>query len=78
MTERGRYRGRHLPLTQNDPYNGPVLGYLLAAAFWLVGVRVELPRLVMLLLGSLTVISTYALARVGSLKFEVGSWKFNS
>jgi 4-amino-4-deoxy-L-arabinose transferase-like glycosyltransferase len=58
------YRGRHLPLTQNDPYNGPVLGYLLAAAFWLVGVHVELPRLVMLVLGSLTVSLTFALARV--------------
>jgi 4-amino-4-deoxy-L-arabinose transferase-like glycosyltransferase len=70
------YRGWHLPLTQNDPYNGPVLGYLLAAAFWLFGVRVELPRLVMLLLGSLTVVLTYALARVESWKLEVGSWKF--
>ena len=58
------YKGRHLPLTQNDPYNGPVLGYLLAAAFWLFGVHVALPRLMMLLLGSLTVVLTYALARL--------------
>ena len=52
------------PLTNVDPYIGPLWNYLLAAAFWLLGPGAVVPRLVVLSAGVLTVVLTYALGRV--------------
>ena len=54
--------GRSLPLTNIDPYIGPLWNYLLAAAFMTTGPTLETPRIVAALLGILTVIPTYLLA----------------
>jgi 4-amino-4-deoxy-L-arabinose transferase-like glycosyltransferase len=51
------------PLTNDDPYLGPLFNYLLAGVFWLGGPNPWLPRLLMLALGALTVVPTYLLAR---------------
>src|SRR4051812_16544006 len=51
------------PLTNDDPYLGPLFNYVLAAVFWVAGPSPWLPRLLMLGLGTLTVVLTYLLAR---------------
>ena len=51
------------PLTNVDPYIGPLWNYLLAGAFWLVGPSAAVPRAIMLGAGVLTVLLTYALGR---------------
>jgi len=51
------------PLTNDDPYLGPLFNYLLAGLFWLVGPGPWLPRALMLALGALTIVPTYLLAR---------------
>jgi 4-amino-4-deoxy-L-arabinose transferase-like glycosyltransferase len=54
--------GAH-PLTNDDPYLGPLFNYLLGGLFWLAGPSPWLPRLLMLGLGTLTVVLVYLLAR---------------
>jgi 4-amino-4-deoxy-L-arabinose transferase-like glycosyltransferase len=51
------------PLTNDDPYLGPLYNYLLAGMFWLFGTSPWTPRLLMLALGAATIIPTYLLAR---------------
>lgn len=55
--------GAH-PLIGVDAYNGPLYQYLLALAFKLFGLSVEMPRLFILFIGVLTVAVTYVLARI--------------
>ncbi|MFN8635410.1 MAG: glycosyltransferase family 39 protein [Chloroflexota bacterium] len=62
------------PLTNDDPYLGPLFNYLLAGAFWVAGPSPWLPRLLMLLLGTLTVVLTYLLARELTLALG-GDWR---
>lgn len=58
------------PLTNDDPYLGPVFNYLLAGLFRLAGPSPWLPRALMLALGALTVGAVYLLAR--ELTLEAG------
>ncbi|MFN8526507.1 MAG: glycosyltransferase family 39 protein [Chloroflexota bacterium] len=51
------------PLTNDDAYIGPLFNYLLAAVFGLAGPSPWSPRLVTWALGTVTVLSTYLLAR---------------
>ena len=51
------------PLTNDDPYLGPLFNYLLAGLFWIAGPNPWLPRLLMLGLGTLTVVAAYLLGR---------------
>jgi hypothetical protein len=51
------------PLTNVDPYIGPLWNYLLAGALWLAGPSAGVPRAVMLVAGTLTVLLTYVLGR---------------
>jgi predicted membrane-bound mannosyltransferase len=55
------------PLTNDDPYLGPLFNYLLAGVFWSVGPGPWAPRGLMLALGTLTVVPAYLLARELSL-----------
>ena len=52
-----------LPLVGYAPHIGSLFSYLVAAAFLLVGPKIEAGRLVVLTAGTLTVIPTYLLAR---------------
>ena len=52
------------PLTNVDPYIGPLWNYILAGALWLSGPSAATPRILMLMAGTLTVLLTYALGRV--------------
>jgi 4-amino-4-deoxy-L-arabinose transferase-like glycosyltransferase len=56
--------GRRLPLTAYDPYDGPLFPYLLAGLFKVLGVSLEVPRLMVAVFGALTVVATYWLGRV--------------
>jgi 4-amino-4-deoxy-L-arabinose transferase-like glycosyltransferase len=51
------------PLTNDDPYLGPLFNYLLAGLFWLAGTNPWLPRALMLALGTITIVPAYLLAR---------------
>jgi MYXO-CTERM domain-containing protein len=51
------------PLTNDDPYLGPLFNYVMAGLFWIVGPDPWLPRALMLALGTLTIVPTYLLAR---------------
>jgi 4-amino-4-deoxy-L-arabinose transferase-like glycosyltransferase len=52
------------PLTNVDPYIGPLWNYILAGALWLSDPSAATPRILMLMAGTLTVLLTYALGRV--------------
>ena len=56
-------QGEIRPLTNIDAYIGALWGYLVAGAFTLFGRHPEVPRLMSLLAGSLTVGATYLLGR---------------
>jgi 4-amino-4-deoxy-L-arabinose transferase-like glycosyltransferase len=56
-------QGEILPLTHVDTYNGPLFPYLLAAAFRVFGLSIPLPRAFVMVIGALTVVVTYGLAR---------------
>jgi 4-amino-4-deoxy-L-arabinose transferase-like glycosyltransferase len=58
--------GEQLPLAGHNGYSGPLWNYLLAGLFALVGPSTAMPRTVVMLLGALTVVATYALARAMS------------
>ncbi len=51
------------PLTDVDPYIGPLWNYLLAGVFWLVSPSLVVPRVLMLVAGTVTVGFAYALGR---------------
>ena len=46
-----------------DPTTGPLVTYLLALTFWLFGPGIYLPRIVIMIIGVLTVGATYVLGR---------------
>lgn len=56
-------RGQAFPLVNWQPHIGAMFNYLVAAAFLLVGPRIEVGRLVVMLLGALTVVPAYLLGR---------------
>jgi 4-amino-4-deoxy-L-arabinose transferase-like glycosyltransferase len=56
-------RGQSLPLTSDPSYIGAFWNYLLAAAFWVAGESLFVPRTVVLILGVLGVFATYLLGR---------------
>jgi hypothetical protein len=51
------------PLTASDPYIGPLMGYLTAAAFWLVGQSWTVGRLVAVVMGATVAPATWLFAR---------------
>lgn len=55
--------GKHYPLTNVTPQLGPIFPYLLAFLFHIVGIHLELPRLMTTVFSSLTVGMTYAAGR---------------
>src|SRR3954469_839676 len=55
--------GRIVPLTNIDPYIGPLWNYLLAGVFLATGPSLSAPRTVVAILGILTVVPTYLLGR---------------
>ena len=55
--------GDFLPLVGDDPYTGPFFSYLLAACLRVFGSTPIMPRVVVMVLGALTVGLTYLLAR---------------
>ena len=61
------------PLTNDDPYLGPLFNYLLAGLFWLLGPTPWLPRGLMLALGALTIVPAYLLARELSLTADASA-----
>jgi hypothetical protein len=61
------FRDGARPLTNDDPYLGPLFNYLLAGLFWIAGPGPWLPRGLMLALGALTIAPAYLLAREISL-----------
>jgi len=56
-------RGQLVPVTNVDAYIGPLWNCILGLGFWLLGPSSELPRAVILAIGSATVGVTYLLAR---------------
>ncbi|MFN8516780.1 MAG: glycosyltransferase family 39 protein [Chloroflexia bacterium] len=63
------YRGEEFPLTGQVKYFGPLQHYLLAATFKIFGLAIIIPRLLVCIIGGLTVVLTYFVGR------EVGGWK---
>ena len=55
--------GHFLPLVGNDPYAGPMFSYILAVCLRPFGASPEAPRIVVMIMGALTVGLTYLLAR---------------
>jgi hypothetical protein len=55
--------GYFLPLVGNDAYAGPMFSYILAVCLRLFGASPEAPRIVVMIMGALTVGLTYLLAR---------------
>lgn len=56
-------RGEELPLTNWDAYDGALWNYLVAAGYLLLGQWLWVPRVVALVVGTLTVLPTYLLGR---------------
>ena len=56
-------RGEGLPLTNDPAYIGSLWNYVLAAAFWIVGESLLVPRTVVLVVGVLGVLAAYPLGR---------------
>lgn len=55
--------GELMPLVGNDPYAGPLFSYILAASLRVFGITPVAPRIVVMVMGALTVGLTYGLAR---------------
>jgi hypothetical protein len=58
------YRLQALPMVGFDPYNGPLISWLIALSLWVFGPQPWAPRMAPLLLGSGAVVLTYLLGRV--------------
>ena len=56
-------RGERFPLTNRDPYIGSLWNWLLAAGFAISGPSLFTPRVLVAVLGALTVVPTYLLGR---------------
>src|SRR5687768_13990394 len=56
-------RGEVLPLTNDPAYIGSFWNYVLAAAFWIGGESLLVPRTVVLVVGVLGVLAAYPLGR---------------
>jgi len=57
------WQGAHFPLTASDAYYGPLHAYLVAGCLWLFGPSLIVPRVIVLVIGVLTIIVTYWLGR---------------
>lgn len=57
------WRGEIFPLTASDRYYGPLHPYLVALCLWLFGPSIALPRIIVMVIGALTVALTYLLGR---------------
>ncbi len=57
------WRGEQFPLTAQETYLGALHAYILAAGLWLFGPSVALPRVIVCVIGALTVACTYLLGR---------------
>ncbi len=57
------WRGEQFPLTAQETYLGATHAYILAGCLWLFGPSVALPRVVICVIGALTVAVTYLLGR---------------
>ncbi|HEY8601892.1 MAG TPA: glycosyltransferase family 39 protein [Thermomicrobiales bacterium] len=57
------WRGEQFPLTAQETYLGALHAYILASGFWLFGPSVALPRVIVCVIGALTVACTYLLGR---------------
>lgn len=55
--------GEFMPLVGNDPYAGPLFSYILAVSLRVLGASPVAPRIVVMVMGSLTVGLVYGLAR---------------
>lgn len=62
-------RGAHFPLVATDAYDGPLFAYSLALLFRVFGVSSELPRVYVLVVGALTVVTTYWLGKQWANRF---------
>jgi 4-amino-4-deoxy-L-arabinose transferase-like glycosyltransferase len=56
-------QGQLLPLTDTSTYIGSLWDWMVAGAFWMSGFNLAAPRMLMLILGVLTVLATYLLGR---------------
>jgi 4-amino-4-deoxy-L-arabinose transferase-like glycosyltransferase len=56
-------QGHQLPLVNWQPHIGAFFNYLVAGAFFVLGPRIEAGRLLVVVLGALTVVPTYLLGR---------------
>lgn len=65
------YETGKIPLVAFDSYDGPLFTYLLAFLFSLLGTSIELPRVVVLVLGALTVVTVYFFGKV----LARGDWR---
>lgn len=63
-------RGNALPLTAVDPYDGPIFAYMVAGLLRVFGTSTEIPRLMVAVIGALTVPATYW---VGQLMWNRGA-----
>lgn len=61
--------GRFLPLVGQDPYTGPLFPYLIAICLRIFGSTPVAPRVVVMVIGALTVGLTYLLARALGLSY---------
>ena len=58
-----------MPLVGNDPYVGPLFSYLIAVCLRIFGASPVAPRIVVMVMGALTVGLTYLLARALGLRW---------
>ena len=56
-------QGKLLPLTDTSTYIGSLWDWMVAGAFWVSGFNLAAPRMLILVLGVLTVLATYLLGR---------------
>lgn len=56
-------RGERFPLYNQHPHIGALANYINASAFWIFGLHYWVPRVVILLMGSLTVALLYLLGK---------------
>src|SRR5690349_6442539 len=57
------YYGEDYPLVNTNTFRGSVFNYILASAFYLLGPSAWVARLVVVVLGGLTIVPTYLLGK---------------